>query len=213
MENIFGITEEDLNNPDLATVTEFAIELSEEELMLVLNPEEREDWKDRIDTLAALPGLDVKTKIAAMLLGPESVLAQVFIVHGIIAGMKPFEALNAFAVYCELLKIPVPQVTSWISFMFLLGILETDSQDVTGDLMSNLQDVRLGPNAALLSDFSAPGLSALLESMESFRASIESKGIVFKEDINLLKDLAASKKDTVISVEDLAPDNLEEMPD
>lgn len=225
MENNLGITAEEIaefqdetpqgSSAASAYANKIAA-LTAEDLEVLLNQDEDDNWKDRIQKIARLPGIDNDVKIACMVLGADVILGQLFILHGMAEGLGAQEAIHAFGVFCEAVGIPTSQTTGWVAFYFFAGVLgnqvtESEAHNLAG--MFAPTQVEAGPLAKVLSTYSAPALELLVASLGPLQPVIESLGVEFSEDegmiseVNERRQARAASREGVVDIRSLAPDN------
>ena len=207
MDNIFGITEDDIvafeaaqnEIPPKLTEARAELEALAREYTASLDDPE---WYARAKIIAMLPGLENRMKAAAIFLGFPHLMGQVFLIHTIAQGsLTTTDALVSFTLYCKAVGISQAEISSWLALYFSLGILGRAEGHNTG----TLDDSTVIPGGTMyaLAVASASNLQATLETMEYMVPYLETLGIEFGSDPALLANLV---EDPVTSIDSLAPD-------
>lgn len=195
MDNIFGITQDDVDHftPEseefededldvedfLSNVADIGNNLIEE-----LNSPR---WLAEAKLIARLPGLSDEVKVAAILLGSGSVLSQLLLLHmPVRETLSVQDGLKGFKVYCEMLGMPPHTVSEWIATYFSLGFLKQNPDKTT----------ELGDLAIVAGNILWAGVNILWQELFVFKNTLEKNGIVFYHDTSLIP----------VPIESLAPD-------
>lgn len=198
MDNLFGITKEEIEGftpaPEGKSAEEQAIiDILFQATNNMTSMLKDEAWIAKARIVARLPGLSTQIKIAAILMGPASILSQLFLLHlPAQKSLTPKEGLQAFYMYAEMLDMASGDVAEWVALYFNLGFLVQQ-----GEVSSSL-DIRLGPLAGLLSLEAYPRLQTMSNSMLLLKDKLaQDMDLEFIEDQSL----------KIVSIESLAPDN------
>ena len=203
MENLFGITEEDIENfqeePEIDFADIAAPEL--EHLREVLEHyKDNTAWMEKARLIASLPGLDDRLKAGCIFMGLPHFLGLTFLVHGV--GKKelsPYQAVAMFHLYCDLIGMESEEISHWFGFFFGLGVLPKEALMATTeeDLIAIASP---GSLTTIIAVATHGVMSSLILTTELLQPMLEELGIDFWEDDSLLEAYT-----NVVSIEDLAP--------
>jgi hypothetical protein len=145
-----------------------------------------EAWITRAKVIARLPGLSDEVKVAAMLLGPEHIFAQTLLLQSIALHKRsPDEAIMAFFAYMKACGFELWDITGWVTSLVFTGAFKLEDPSALNSI-EGLNEMEITEMGHQLAAHSAVYLSAFMSGLLSLKPKMESYGIEFREDLDLI---------------------------